>query len=99
MLIIFSESLRMIFVQNYDILLFAHVIMWKSYGMMSMFINEKVLFNFYLHFENVVFVFEIVNLWGIVKRKMRNKRPKNADELKATVKETWASYHLSSDTN
>ncbi len=33
----------------------------------------------------------IANLWGIVKRKMRNKRPKNADELKATVKETWAS--------
>ncbi len=33
----------------------------------------------------------IDNLWGIVKRKMRNKRPKNADELKATVKETWAS--------
>ncbi len=32
----------------------------------------------------------IENLWGIVKRKMRNKRPKNADELK-TVKETWAS--------
>ncbi len=31
----------------------------------------------------------IENLWGIVKRKMRNKRPKNADELK-TVKETWA---------
>ncbi len=31
------------------------------------------------------------NLWSIVKRKMRNKRPKNADELKATVKETWAS--------
>ncbi len=30
-------------------------------------------------------------LWGVVKRKMRNKRPKNADELKATVKETWAS--------
>ncbi len=27
----------------------------------------------------------------IVKRKMRNKRPKNADELKATVKETRAS--------
>ncbi len=27
----------------------------------------------------------------IVKRKMRNKRPKNADELKATVKETWTS--------
>ncbi len=33
----------------------------------------------------------IENLWGIVKRKMRNKRPKNADDLKATVKETWAS--------
>ncbi len=30
----------------------------------------------------------IENLWCIVKRKMRNKRPKNADELKATVKET-----------
>ncbi len=41
----------------------------------------------------------IENLWGIVKRKMRNKRQKNADELKATVKETWASYHLSSATN
>ncbi len=33
----------------------------------------------------------IENLCGIVKKKMRNKRPKNADELKATVKETWAS--------
>ncbi len=31
------------------------------------------------------------NIWGIVKRKMRNKRPKYADELKAAVKETWAS--------
>ncbi len=29
----------------------------------------------------------IENIWGIVKRKMRNKRPKNAD---ITVKETWA---------
>ncbi len=28
---------------------------------------------------------------GIVKRKMRDTRPNNADELKATVKETWAS--------
>ncbi len=28
----------------------------------------------------------IENVWGNVKRKMRNKRPKNADELKATVK-------------
>ncbi len=33
----------------------------------------------------------IENLWGIVKRKMRDIRPNNADELKATVKETWAS--------
>ncbi len=33
----------------------------------------------------------IENLWGIVKRKMRNKRLTNADELKDTVKETWAS--------
>ncbi len=33
----------------------------------------------------------VENLWGIVKRKMRNKRPENADELKATIKETWAS--------
>ncbi len=32
----------------------------------------------------------IENIWGIVKRKMRNNRP-NVDELKATVKETWAS--------
>ncbi len=33
----------------------------------------------------------IENLWGIVKRKMRDTRPNNADELKATVKEIWAS--------
>ncbi|KAI2661899.1 Transposable element Tc1 transposase [Labeo rohita] len=33
----------------------------------------------------------IDNLWGIVKRKMKNKRPNNADELKTTVKETWVS--------
>ncbi len=33
----------------------------------------------------------IENLWGIVKRKMRDTRPNNADELKATVKATWAS--------
>ncbi len=33
----------------------------------------------------------IENLWGIVKRKMRDTRPNNADELKVTVKETWAS--------
>ncbi len=34
----------------------------------------------------------IESLWVIVKRKMRNKRPKNADELKATVKETVSGY-------
>ncbi len=28
---------------------------------------------------------------GIVKRKMRDNRPNNADDLKTTVKETWAS--------
>ncbi len=33
----------------------------------------------------------IENIWGIVKRKMRDTRPNNADELKATVKEAWAS--------
>ncbi len=32
----------------------------------------------------------VENLWGIVKRKMRNKRPTNKKQ-KATVKETWAS--------
>ncbi len=33
----------------------------------------------------------IENIWGIVKRTMRDTRPNNADDLKATVKETWAS--------
>ncbi len=33
----------------------------------------------------------IENLWSIVKRKMRDTRPNNADDMKATVKETWAS--------
>ncbi len=41
----------------------------------------------------------IENLWGIVKRKMRNKRPKNADELKATAKKPGLPYQLSSATN
>ncbi len=31
------------------------------------------------------------NLWGIVKRKMRYARPNNADDLKASIKATWAS--------
>ncbi len=30
-------------------------------------------------------------LWGIVKRKMRDTRPNNADDLKAAIKATWAS--------
>ncbi len=30
------------------------------------------------------------DLWGIVKRKMRYARPNNAEELKATIRATWA---------
>ncbi len=33
----------------------------------------------------------IENLWGIVKRKMRDTRSNNADDLKAAFKATWAS--------
>ncbi len=33
----------------------------------------------------------IENIWGIVKSKMWDTRPKNADELKAAIKATWAS--------
>jgi hypothetical protein len=33
----------------------------------------------------------IENVWGIVKRKMRETRPNNADELKAAIEATWAS--------
>ncbi len=33
----------------------------------------------------------IENLWGIVKRKMRDTRPNNAYDLKAAIKATWAS--------
>ncbi len=40
----------------------------------------------------------IENLWGIVKRKMRDTRPNNADDLKAAIKATWLPYHLSSAT-
>ncbi len=36
-------------------------------------------------------LYPIENLWGIVKRKMRDTRPNNAYELNATFKETWAS--------
>ncbi|XP_052432367.1 sodium- and chloride-dependent GABA transporter 1-like [Carassius gibelio] len=32
----------------------------------------------------------IENVWGIVKRKMRYARPNNAEELKATIRSTWA---------
>ncbi len=35
--------------------------------------------------------YPIENLWGIVKRKMRDTRPNNADDLKAAIKATWAS--------
>ncbi len=40
----------------------------------------------------------IEKLWSIVKRKMRETRPNNADNLKAAIKATWASLHLSSAT-
>ncbi len=40
----------------------------------------------------------IENLWSIVKRKTRDTRPNNADDLKAANKATWASLHLSSAT-
>ncbi len=33
---------------------------------------------------------KVENLWGIVKRKMRYARPNNAEELKATIRATWA---------
>ncbi len=33
----------------------------------------------------------IENIWGIVKRKMRDTSPNNADDLKAAIKATWAS--------
>ncbi len=33
----------------------------------------------------------IENLWDIIKRKMRDTRPNNADDLKAAIKATWAS--------
>ncbi len=33
----------------------------------------------------------IKNISGIVKRKMRDTRPNNAEELKAAIKATWAS--------
>ncbi|KAI4893841.1 hypothetical protein NFI96_024801, partial [Prochilodus magdalenae] len=32
----------------------------------------------------------IENLWGIVKRKMGYARPSNAEQLKATIRATWA---------
>ncbi len=38
-------------------------------------------------------------IWGIVKMKMRDTRPNKADDLKAAIKATWASLHLSSATN
>ncbi len=38
----------------------------------------------------------IENLWGIVKRKMRSKIPKNADKLKASVKKKKLGFHTTS---
>ncbi len=32
----------------------------------------------------------IENIWGFVKRKMRDTRPNNVDDLKAVIKATWA---------
>ncbi len=40
----------------------------------------------------------IENLWDIVKRKMRDTRPNNTDDVKAAIRATWASLHLSSAT-
>ncbi len=42
----------------------------------------------------------VENLWGIVKRKMRDTRLNNADDLKTAIKVTWAflPLHLSSAT-
>ncbi len=34
----------------------------------------------------------IENLWCIVKRKMRDIRPNNADDLTDAIKATWASF-------
>ena len=33
----------------------------------------------------------IENVWGIIKRKMRDTRPKNKEELTASINEIWAS--------
>ncbi len=41
----------------------------------------------------------IENLWGIVKRKMRDTRPNNADDLRPLSKKPGLPYHLSSATN
>ncbi len=40
--------------------------------------------------SNSPYLNPIENLWGFVKRKMRDTRPNNADELKAAIKATWA---------
>ncbi len=41
--------------------------------------------------ENLPDLNPIDNLWSIVKRKMRDTRPNNTDDLKAAIKATWAS--------
>ncbi len=41
--------------------------------------------------ENSPHLKPIEYIWGIFKRKTRDTRPNNADDLKATIKATWAS--------
>ncbi len=41
--------------------------------------------------ENSPDLNRVENLWVIVKMKMRDTRPNNADDLKAAIKATWAS--------
>ena len=40
---------------------------------------------------NSLDLYPIENLWCIVQRKVRDSRPNNTDELKATIRGTWAS--------
>ncbi len=51
------------------------------------------------HFQRYQKLVQRENLWSIVKSKMRDTRPNSADDLKAAIKATWASLHLSSATD
>ncbi len=42
---------------------------------------------------------ELNPIENLFKRKMRDTRPNNVDDLKAAIKATWASLHLSSATD